>query len=68
VLLDHSKSTVCGRLWCVMRQALRCRAAISADARRSGSVMEVMQTITVRRFKRVVSCDDTTEEGVMGSE
>jgi hypothetical protein len=49
------KSIVCGRLWCVARQVSSCRAAVSADARGSGSVMEVIHTGAVRWFEWVVS-------------
>jgi hypothetical protein len=65
-LLDDSESTVCKRLWCIARQALRCHAATSADARGSGSMMEVMHTIVVRGVRWAVSCDDTAEEYEMG--
>jgi hypothetical protein len=65
-LLGNSKSTVCGLLWCIARQALRCCVAISADAGASGSVMEVMQRIIVREFKWAVSSDDMAEECGMG--
>jgi hypothetical protein len=67
-LLDDVESIVSEHLWCIARQASRCRVATSADAQGSGSVQEVMQTIVIRRFEWAVSCDDTTEEDGMGSE
>jgi hypothetical protein len=65
-LLDNTRLSVSGCLWCIARQASICRAAGLADAREFSSVMGTIDKFVVSRFEWSVSHDNKTEECWMG--